>query len=58
MGTPSEKLAAKIAERLVAEKLVTAEDGQKLQAKLAAGKLTQEDWRLPIERADEEESSS
>lgn len=53
MDTPSEQLAAKIIERLIAEKLVSANDGKKLAAKMAAGKLRSEDWRLPIELAED-----
>jgi len=53
VDTPSEQLAAKIIERLIAEKLVSANDGKKLAAKMAAGKLRSEDWRLPIELAED-----
>lgn len=49
MDTPSQLLAAKIAERLVKEKLLTAEAAKKLQPMLSDGKLRAEDWRLPIE---------
>jgi hypothetical protein len=51
MDTPSQILAGKIVERLVHEKLLTAEAGKKLAPPLAAGKLRSEDWRLPIELA-------
>jgi hypothetical protein len=56
MDTPSQKLAAKIIDRLVSEKLIDAETGKKLLPKLAVGKLRAEDWRLPIEMGDEKEA--
>lgn len=56
MDTPSLKLAKKIVERLVHEKLVTEQDGNKLLPKLADGKLRPEDWRLPVELRDAKES--
>ncbi len=52
MDTPSQRLAARIVDRLVAEKLLDVEAGKKLLPKLAAGKLQPEDWRLPIETSD------
>jgi len=55
MDTPSQRLAARIVERLIAEKLVASADGKKLQAKLADGKLRPEDWRLPLEIAADKE---
>jgi hypothetical protein len=51
MDTPSQKLGARIIERLVSEKILDAEAGKKLLPKLEAGKLRAEDWRLPIETA-------
>lgn len=56
MDTPSQKLATKIIERLVSEKLLDAEAGKKLLPKLADGKLRAEDWRLPIELGDKKEA--
>ena len=55
MHTPSYILAAKIIERLVGEGLVTAEAAKKLQPRVAEGKMTAEDWRLPIELAQKKE---
>lgn len=55
MDTPSERLSTMIITRLVAETLISAKDGKKLEAKLADGKLRPEDWRLPIELAAEKE---
>lgn len=56
MDTPSQKLASKIVERLVSEKLLNVEAGKKLLPKLMAGKLNAEDWRLPIETSDKKEA--
>ena len=56
MDTPSQALAAKITERLVAERLITAEAAKKIQPKLADGKLRAEDWRLPIELVEKKEA--
>lgn len=55
MDTPSQKLATKIIDRLVSEKLLDADTGKKLLPKLAAGKLSAEDWRLPIEITEKKE---
>ena len=49
METPSQKLAAKIVERLISENLISADAGKKLQGLLAEGKLRAEDWQVPIE---------
>ena len=56
MDTPSQLLAARIIERLVSEKLLTAVAAKKLQPKLAEGKMRAEDWRLPIELAEKRET--
>lgn len=53
--TPAQTLARQIVERLVKEGLITAAAGAKLLPKLAAGKLSAEDWRLPIELGMERE---
>ena len=47
--TPSQALAAKIAERLIQEGLMTSEGAKKLLPSLADGKLRAEDWRLSVE---------
>ena len=52
METPSQLLAAKIVERLIAEKLLFPDPNGKLQAKLAEGLLKSEDWRLSVEITD------
>lgn len=49
MLTPSQALAAKIAERLIQEGLMTSEGAKKLLPNLADGKLRAEDWRLSVE---------
>ncbi|MCG3139597.1 MAG: hypothetical protein HDKAJFGB_00491 [Anaerolineae bacterium] len=51
MKTPSEELAEKILARLVAEKLVLAQDVTQLLPKLAGGKMKAADWRLALEKA-------
>ena len=58
MDTPSQKLANRIVERLVSEKLLDAEAGKKLSPKLATGKLRPEDWRLPLEISEKKEVKS
>lgn len=55
MDTPSQTLAAKIMDRLVGEGLVTEEAAKKIQSRVAEGKMTVEDWRLPIELAPKKE---
>lgn len=47
--TPAQALARRIVERLVKEQLLSADDANAIQPKLAEGKLRGEDWRLPIE---------
>lgn len=49
MSTPSEQLAANIVARLVSEGLMSAEHAKRLEPQLSQGKVTGEDWRLPIE---------
>lgn len=51
MDTPAHKLSEKIIERLVAEKLLTAESGKKLVPKIAEGKLRSEDWHVALDLA-------
>lgn len=58
MDNPSQKLAAKIVERLIAENLVEAEVGKKLLPKLAEGRLKAEDWRLAVELKKQKETAS
>lgn len=58
MDTPSGQLASRILDRLIAEKLLTADDRAKLLSKLADGKLKSEDWRLAIELAEGKEKKA
>ena len=51
MATPTQQLAEKILERLIAEGLLAQDDHKKLVNKLADGKLKSEDWRLAVELA-------
>lgn len=55
MSTPSQDLAKIIIEKLIAEKLLLAEDEKRLLPKLAEGKLRAEDWRLAVEKAADKE---
>ena len=55
--TASEHLAGKIIERLIDEKLLSANDGKKLFPKMATGKVRSEDWRLAVEKSVPEVSS-
>jgi len=50
MDVPSQELAKRVLERLVAEKLLRPDDAQKLLPKLAEGQLRPEDWRLALEK--------
>lgn len=56
-ATASEQLAGRIIERLIDEKLLSANDGKKLVPKMATGKVRSEDWRLAVEKAIPEISS-
>ena len=51
--TTSQILASKIVERLIQERLLRVEDGERIRIALASGALRQEDWRLSIELAAE-----
>lgn len=56
METPSLKLAKLIIKRLVDERLLTEQDGERILPKLADGKLRPEDWRLPVELGDRKDT--
>ncbi|GEM_PF-1484808 len=56
--TPSEQLAAKIADRLVKEGLLPPDAATRLKPKLAQGTVTQDDWRLPIELGDKKKEAA
>jgi hypothetical protein len=49
MNSASDKLAALIAERLVRERLLTRTEAKKILSKLAAGKVSSQDWRAAVE---------
>lgn len=55
MDTPSQKLTGKIVQRLIDAKILREDDACVLAPKMAAGKLTQDDWRLAVEKALEKE---
>lgn len=48
---PSDLLAAKIVDRLIEQKLVRAERRDAMVAKIAAGSIKGDDWRLEIDLA-------
>jgi len=59
MDKPSDTLAKRITDRLVKNGLFTEAAANKAQALIASGKMSPEDWRLPIELAtDKEECDS
>lgn len=47
--TPSEELAQSIAAVLIEDELISEDDGEKIRAGLATGKLTAAIWRLVLE---------
>jgi len=49
--SPTQQLAERVVQRLLAERLVTPEDAARLQSKLTDGKLRPEDWRVVLEHA-------
>lgn len=51
MSLPSQDLAQKIIDKLIADKLVLAEDAKQLLIKLSDGSMEGGDWRLAIEKA-------
>lgn len=56
MDTPSQILTGKIVQRLIDAKILREDDARVLAPKIAAGKLTQDDWRLAVEKALEKEA--
>ena len=55
MDKPSDTLSKRIIDRLVKEGLFTEAAAKKAQTAIATGKMSAEDWRLPIELANEKE---
>ena len=47
----SKKVARVVVEKLVASGLVPAENTERIEAAIASGRMTQEDWRLELEKA-------
>ncbi len=58
MPDPNQELAKKTVDRLVNEDLLTKNEGEKLLGRLAAGKLSQDDWKVAFENSSEKESKS
>ena len=50
MSTLSTDVAKKILERLVAEKVVLADDRRELLEKFAQGQVRAEDWKVAVEK--------
>ena len=51
MGTPAEEVTEEVVRVLTEKKLLLPGDGDKLQAKIAAGTMKAEDWFLAAEKA-------
>lgn len=49
--SPSQVLAERVVQRLLAEGLLATGDGARVQARLTDGALTAEDWRVALEKA-------
>lgn len=56
-ATPSAKLAALTVDRLVASGLMRADKRDALVAKIAAGTMSGEDWKLEIDLASAKETN-
>ena len=50
-GSPAERLARRIVDRLKDERLLDEKDGASLEIKLGRGLLTSADWRVAFEKA-------
>ena len=55
MDTPSQRLAAQIVERLIGERLISADAARELALKLAEGTLAAEDWQAGVAPAQPKE---
>jgi hypothetical protein len=54
-----EELAEKVTEALVREKLVSEDDATRLRPKISAGKMSQSDWKIAVEkRLDEDRANA
>lgn len=49
MTVPSEKLMSKIIDKLQQEKILTANEANKIGLKILSGKIKSEDWRLAVD---------
>jgi len=58
MDMPSDTLAKRIADRLVKEGLFSEAAAKKAQTALASGRMSAEDWRLPIELTTEKKEEA
>jgi len=50
-ASPSQLLAERVVQRLIAERLLAPGDAARLQSRLIDGKLKAEDWRVAVEKA-------
>lgn len=50
-ASPSQVLAERVVQRLIAEGLLAPGDATRIQTRLVDGKLKPEDWRVAIEKA-------
>lgn len=58
MTDPNQELAKKTIDRLVNEGLLSKKEGDKLLRRLAAGQLSQDDWKVAFENSSEKEHES
>jgi hypothetical protein len=58
VSTPAEKLATRIVERLVNEKLILKRDGRRIAAKLLDGSISPEDWSVAVEKASQKHDAT
>jgi hypothetical protein len=49
MTVPSEKLMSKIMDKLQQEKILTANEAEKIGMKILSGRIKSEDWRLAVD---------
>ena len=55
MSSPSEELSKRITLKLIDAKLIVADDQETLTEKLARGEVSEDDWRLTVEKAKDKE---
>lgn len=55
METPSQKLAAKIIDRMIKANLLSKAEGEKIVSNVGAGKQRPEDWRVAFEKSERRE---